>query len=95
MLKKLFVEHPQSVGESYLEHMAVAFGFGFSMLGAALACIIHGLVPAMFKGTGSKAILCLHDRLIAKRSDTVKAHHRAPRAPAIALTSQPTLDFSI
>jgi Family of unknown function (DUF6356) len=95
MLKKLFVEHPQSVGESYLEHMGVAFSFGFSMLGAALACIIHGFVPGLFKGTGSKAILCLHDRLVAKRSCTVKAHNPAHRALAIALASQPTLDFSI
>jgi len=37
MFKKLFVEHPESVGESYFEHLGVAFSFGFQMLGAAFA----------------------------------------------------------
>jgi Family of unknown function (DUF6356) len=59
VFKKLFVDHPQSVGETYFEHLGVAFGFGFKMLGAALACMIHGLVPGLFKTTGSKAIICL------------------------------------
>lgn len=67
MLKKLFIEHPHNVGESYFEHMAVAFGFGFKMLGGALACIIHGIVPGLFVCSGSKTIVCLHDRLQAKR----------------------------
>ncbi len=67
MLRKLFVDHPQSVGESYFEHLLVAFGFGFKMLGAGLACMIHGLVPGLFKTTGSQAITCLHDKLVANR----------------------------
>jgi Family of unknown function (DUF6356) len=67
MYKKLFVDHPQSVGENYFQHMAVAFGFGFQMLGGALACIIHGIVPGLFEKTGGKTIICLHERLQAKR----------------------------
>lgn len=70
MLKKLFVTHPQSVGESYFEHMAVAFGFGFKMLGGGIACIIHGLVPGLFVCSGSKMINCLHSELQAKRGKT-------------------------
>jgi Family of unknown function (DUF6356) len=71
MFKRLFVQHPQSVGESYFEHMAVAFGFGFKMLGGALACIVHGIVPGLFECSGSKTIVCLHERLQAKRSGTL------------------------
>jgi hypothetical protein len=67
MFKKLFFDHPQSVGESYFEHMGMAFGFGFKLLAAAIACIIHGLIPGLFKTTGSKAIICLHDRLVTNR----------------------------
>jgi hypothetical protein len=70
MFKKLFVDHPDSMGESYFQHMAVAFGFGFTMLGGALACIIHGLVPGLFECSGSKTIVCLHDRLQEKRGGT-------------------------
>ncbi len=81
MFKKLFVEHPQSVGESYFEHMGVAFSFGFHMLGAAFACIIHGLVPGLFKSTGSKAITCLHDRLVTNRC------HKAAKAAETKLAA--------
>jgi hypothetical protein len=67
MFKRLFVDHPDSVGESYFEHLQVAFGFGFQMVAAGLACIVHGLVPGCFKNVGSTAITCLNDRLMAKR----------------------------
>lgn len=67
MFKKLFVEHPESVGESYFEHMRMAFGFGFTMMAAAIACIIHGLIPGLFKTTGRKTVICLHDRLVTNR----------------------------
>jgi hypothetical protein len=83
MFKKLFVAHPQSVGENYFEHMAVAFGFGFKMLGGGLACIIHGLVPGLFVCSGSKMINCLHDELQAKRGKT---------SPAIASHAETALN---
>lgn len=67
MFKKLFLEHPESVGESYFAHMGVASGFGFQLLVAAGACFIHGLVPGLFKSTGSRAIISLHDRLVTNR----------------------------
>jgi hypothetical protein len=79
MFKKLFVEHPESVGESYFEHMGVAFGFGLHMMGAAFACMIHGLIPGLFKSTGSKAVICLHDRLVTNR-----CRHVAPASDGIA-----------
>jgi hypothetical protein len=72
MFNKLFVAHPHSVGESYFEHMAVAFSFGFKMLGGGLACIIHGLVPGLFVCSGSKMITCLNAELEAKRGHTSK-----------------------
>ncbi|MFM1975977.1 MAG: hypothetical protein RL145_823 [Pseudomonadota bacterium] len=77
MFKKLFVEHPESVGESYFEHLGVAFSFGFQMLGAAFACIIHGLIPGLFKSTGSQTICCLHDRMVLHRN----RKHAATSAP--------------
>ncbi len=30
-MQHLFTEHPESVGESYTEHMGTAFGFGARM----------------------------------------------------------------
>jgi hypothetical protein len=65
---RLFLEHPRSVGESYLEHQRRALGFGVSLLLAALACFVHALVPGLFVRTGSTAITRLHDRMVAHRT---------------------------
>ncbi|HEV2269701.1 MAG TPA: DUF6356 family protein [Steroidobacteraceae bacterium] len=68
VLNRLFLDHPRSVGESYLEHQRHAFGFGISLLGAALACLVHGVVPGLFVRTGSQAITRLHDRMVVHRT---------------------------
>ena len=92
MLRKLFVEHPESVGESYFQHMGVAFGFGFHMLGAALACIIHGLVPGLFVKTGSKAIICLHTRLMSNTCRAAILSADAAGGQPIASQAEPRLN---
>ncbi|HEY7887777.1 MAG TPA: DUF6356 family protein [Steroidobacteraceae bacterium] len=74
MFTRLFLDHPRSVGESYLKHQRHAFGFGISLLGAALACLVHGLVPGLFVRTGSEAITRLHDRMVVHR--TVRSRDR-------------------
>ena len=63
MLRRLFTDHPASVGESYGHHLRVAGGFGLAMLAGAAACFVHALVPALFPRTGSGTIKRLHARL--------------------------------
>lgn len=60
---RLFLQHPRSIGESYLEHQRHALGFGFSLFLAALACFVHALIPGLFVRTGSDAVTRLHDRM--------------------------------
>lgn len=74
-LRSLFTDHPASVGETYLQHMGVALGFGGRMILAGAACLIHAILPFLFTKTGSEAISTLHDRMIAHR-------HRAARSGA-------------
>jgi hypothetical protein len=74
MIKRLFILHPRSVGESYAEHLVMAGRFGASMIGAGLACLIHALIPGLFEKTGSAAIARLHDRMVENR-------RRSGRAP--------------
>ena len=68
MIKRFFIQHPRSVGETYAEHLVMAGGFGASMIGAGLACLIHALIPGLFEKTGSAVIARLHDRMVANRT---------------------------
>jgi hypothetical protein len=65
---KLFTAHPQTVGESYGEHLVRATSFGARMIFAGVACILHGILPFLFVKTGSRAISELNEQMIAKRS---------------------------
>lgn len=67
LIDRLFRDHPASVGETYGEHMAVASGVGFTMIGAGLACLVHAMMPVLFKTTGSSTIKALHARIVGGR----------------------------
>ena len=40
-LHRLFTEHPESVGESYLQHLMAATTFGVRMVLGGLACLVQ------------------------------------------------------
>jgi Family of unknown function (DUF6356) len=67
MFAKLFTDHPTTVGETYAEHFEVASTFGFTMIFAGLACLVHAVVPGWCVTTGSDAIRRLHNRMVANR----------------------------
>ena len=67
VFRSLFVEHPASVNETYLEHLVSALSFGTTMLAAGVACMVHGLLPAVFVTRGSDTIYALHERMVVKR----------------------------
>lgn len=67
-LKRLFTDHPASVGETYGEHLRAAAGFAFTLLRAGLACLLHAVLPFLFVHTGSRAVERLHDRMVLGRS---------------------------
>jgi len=69
MFERLFLAHPRSVGESYVEHFGVALRFGLTMVASGAACIVHALVPAMFVRTGSNAVKRLHAQMAARQPD--------------------------
>ncbi len=65
---RAFQEHPESVGETYIQHMRMSFGFGGRMLLAGLGCILHGIFPFLCVRTGSKTINTLHDAMVLHRT---------------------------
>jgi hypothetical protein len=70
-----FTGHPASVNETYVEHLGSAWSFAFRMIGAGIACFLHGLLPFLFSSTGSSAIRELHERMVANR---VRYKNEAP-----------------
>ena len=62
-----FTEHPATVGETYFAHLRAAAGFGFQMVFAGVACLVHALLPFLFVRTGSDCICRLYERLQARR----------------------------
>lgn len=68
MIRRLFLDHPRSVGESYLQHMGMAASFGWAMLRASGACFVHALVPGLCRTTGSTIIRQLHGRMVTNRA---------------------------
>ncbi|MEM7377911.1 MAG: DUF6356 family protein [Pseudomonadota bacterium] len=60
---KWFTAHPDSVGESYWQHCGVALGFAGALAAAALAALVHALLPWAFERTASEAISRLHEQL--------------------------------
>jgi hypothetical protein len=67
MARWSFTEHPQSVGESWPEHLLMAWSFGGRMIAAGFACLVHGLLPFLFVTTGSSTVHALFDRMVTSR----------------------------
>ena len=72
MFARLFLSHPQSVGETYLEHQRMAFSFAGPLLLAGLACLHHAIIPGLCERTASSKIEMLHNRLVVNRRGPAK-----------------------
>ena len=61
-----FRDHPASAGETYLQHLRFAGGFGGALIVAGLAAWVHALVPPLCGTTASRAVRRLHDRVTGR-----------------------------
>lgn len=59
-----FTDHPNSVGETYWEHMAFALRFGGRMMLGGAAAFVHALCPFLCVTTASR----INDELVAIRA---------------------------
>lgn len=62
MITRVFLSHPASVNESYLQHARFAGRFSLSLFGAAFAAAVHALIPCLFEKTASRIIADLYAR---------------------------------
>jgi len=66
-INALLTEHPASVGESYWQHLRSAWSFGFGLLFAGGACLVHGLLPFALVRTASTRVAMLYERMVRNR----------------------------
>lgn len=79
-MRRLFLDHPRSIGETYGEHLRHAAGFGGLMVWAGLACLIHALLPFLFERTASRCVTELHARMSGRRPGPSAEARRAASA---------------
>ena len=82
-VKRLFVEHPAMVGETYVEHMRTALGFAGPLAAAAAGALVHAFLPFLCTTTASDTVKGLYGRM-TRRCATCKSGplHRPDLFPA-------------
>jgi hypothetical protein len=68
MIKRLFREHPQSLGMSWGSHAIGAVGISTRLIGAGMACLVHAIVPAWFTQTAGRTVTKMHDHMNARKA---------------------------
>lgn len=59
--KRLFVDHPKEVGETYVEHAGVASRMGWKLAKLSGCAFIHAIMPGAHKTTVSTSIKRMAD----------------------------------
>jgi hypothetical protein len=67
MLRRLFIDHPKSVDENYIQHFGVASKFGVTMIWGGLCALVHAVVPGWCITTGSDTIKRLNEIMVIQR----------------------------
>ena len=67
MIRRLFLDHPASVGETYPEHFGVAARFGARMLWGGAGALVHAVLTFACPRTARRPVAALHRELGAKR----------------------------
>jgi hypothetical protein len=61
-----FTAHPKSIGETYWQHLWHAGVFGILMLIGGVACLIHALLPFLFKQTASDYVFKMTESMVSR-----------------------------
>lgn len=66
--RRLFIDHPRSLGMSWAEHGVGAVAIGATLVGAGAACLLHALVPGWFTETAGKTVTRMHDHMMRRKA---------------------------
>jgi len=62
-LTRLFTAHPETVGESYFQHMVFAGRFAAMLFAAAFCATVHAVLPFLFEKTAGNLITRMHSMI--------------------------------
>lgn len=68
MFRKIFLDHPATVNETYGEHFYQAMRFSLKLLGSGLACFLHAFIPCLFQSKARDTVIHLNDILVTNRA---------------------------
>jgi len=66
-MANIFTKHPKEVGESYLQHLLVAWKYSFTLFLLFLMAFIHSIFPFIFKNTTSSKIIKMAEDLKTRK----------------------------
>jgi uncharacterized protein DUF6356 len=78
ILDRVFLAHPRTVGESYLEHNAFALRIATRLLLAGSAALVHSIIPCLCETTASRIILAMNADIVARRAKANQPQAVAP-----------------
>jgi hypothetical protein len=80
IIQRIFLNHPEKVGEGFFEHMWFALTFSGRLFKASAAAFLHAFVPSLCETTASKAIMDMHAEIAARRALMAKSQDAAANA---------------
>jgi hypothetical protein len=66
--RRLFTDHPGSLGMTWGEHGAGAVKIGAELIGAGCAAIVHAAVPGWFTETAGRTVTRIYDHIQSRKA---------------------------
>jgi hypothetical protein len=68
LMRRLFLDHPRSLGLSWGQHGIGAVAIGATLVGAGVACLVHAVVPGWFTQTAGKTVTSIYDHMMRRKA---------------------------
>jgi hypothetical protein len=67
-VRRLFLDHPRSLGMTWAGHGAGAVKIGAELIGAGCAAMVHAAVPGWFTETAGRTVTRIYDHIQSRKA---------------------------
>jgi len=67
-VRRLFLDHPRSLGMSWAGHGIGAVKIGAELIGAGCAAMVHAAVPGWFTETAGKTVTKIYEHIQSRKA---------------------------